>query len=148
MINKVDILHERHRGNSASRTGEKSAGLLCMISDHHKTVVELGEYRLDAFAESFVSPCRRTPVFLIQPTRHLKCDVGSLKEIFLNLCTEVTFVTRHHAVVVFPLQIFQIMDVGYARRCHVIRMDDAVYSTDSVGLGQSDSAFPTSCRIL
>ena len=51
MINEIDILHESHGGDFTCYSGEKSAGLLCVISYHHKIVIELGEYGFDSFAE-------------------------------------------------------------------------------------------------
>ena len=72
------------------------------------------------------------PVFLIQPIWNFKRDVGKLKEVLLNLGTEVTFIPKHHTVMVFPSHIIKIMDIVYACRCHVIRMYDTPYSADSM----------------
>lgn len=39
MIRKVDILHEGHCGDFASYSSEKSKGLFCIVSYHHKMVL-------------------------------------------------------------------------------------------------------------
>ena len=134
MIDKIDILHESHSGDFASHAGEKSARLFCVIPYHHKTVVELGEHRFNPFSELFVSPCRRSPVFLIQPIRHFKNDVCDIKKVLPHLSAEIAFVAEHHAVMIFPLYILEIMEVVDACRRHVVGMDNAAYSTDSVEL--------------
>lgn len=51
MINEIDILHEGHCGYFACHSGEKAAGLLCVITYHHKTVVELEENDLNPLSE-------------------------------------------------------------------------------------------------
>ncbi len=130
MINEIDILHERHCSYFARYACEKAAGLLCVISYHHQIVVELGEYCFDSFSEPFVNPGRWTPVFLIQPIRDFKRDVGSFKEILLNFSTEIALVSKHHAVMIFPAHIIEITEVMDACGCHVIRMYYTSYSTD------------------
>ena len=132
MINEIDILHECHCSDFACHAGEETAGLFCVISYHHKIVVELGEYCFDSFTESFVCPSRRTPFFLIRPIGNFKGDVGDFKEILLNLGTEVTFIPKHHTVMILPAHIIKIMEVMYACRCHIIRMYDTTYTADSM----------------
>ena len=132
MINEIDILHESHSCDLACHTSEKAAGLLCVVPYHHKIVVELGEYGFDSFAEPLVSPNRRAPVFLIHPIRNFKGDFGCLKEILLHLSAEVTLVSEHHAVMIFPAYIIEIMEVMDACGRHVIRMYDATYPADSM----------------
>lgn len=134
MINEIDILHKSHSCDFARHTGEKSAGLFCVISYHHKRVVELGEHRLNPFPELFVSPCRRSPIFLIQPIGHFKCYVCDIKKVLLHLGAEITFVSKHHAVMIFPLHIIEIMEVVDTCRRHVVGMDYTAYSTDCVEL--------------
>ena len=56
MISVIDILHESHSDNLCCHSGEKSAGLLCVISYHHKRVVELGEYGFDTFSKPLARP--------------------------------------------------------------------------------------------
>ena len=132
MINEIDILHERHCCYFACYAGEKTAGLFCIVSYHHKIVVELGKYRFDTFTESLVCPCRRMPVFLIQPIWNFKSDIGRFKEILLNLGSEIAFVSEHHAIMIFPTYILQIMKVMDACSSHVIGMDDTTYSAGSM----------------
>ena len=68
------------------------------------------------------------PVLLIQTAWNFKDDVFRLREIFLNRDAEVAFVSLHHAVMVFPLHVLEIMDVVDACRRHVIGMYDTSYS--------------------
>ena len=132
MINEIDILHERHCCYFACYAGEKTAGLFCVVSYHHKIVVELGKYRFNPFAEPFVSPSRRAPVLLIQPIWNFKSDICCLKEILLNLSTEIAFVSKHHAIMIFPAYVLEIMKVMNTCGSHVIGMDDTTYSADSM----------------
>ena len=132
MINEIDILHERHSCDFTCHASKKAAGLLCIVSYHHEIVVELREYCFDTLAESLVCPDWGTPVLLIEPIRNFEGDVCCLKEILLNLGTEITFVSKHHAVVILPAHIIEIVEVMDACRSHVIRVDNTLYSTDSV----------------
>ena len=99
---------------------------------HHEIVVELREYCFDSFTEPLVSPSRWSPVFLIQPIRNFKSDIGRLKEIFLDFGTEVTFVFKHHAATILSAHILKIMEIMNACGCHVIRMYDTTYSVDGM----------------
>ena len=74
------------------------------------------------------------PVFLIQLIRNLKRDVDSLKEILLNLSAEITIVSKHPAIMIFPTHIIKIMEVMDGCYSHVIRMYDSAYSADSMEL--------------
>ena len=132
MINEIDILHEGHSGYFASHSGEKSARLLCVIAYHHKIVVELGENGLNPLSEFFVCPCRRSPVLLIQPIWNFQSNVGDVKKILLHLGAEIAFVTKYHAVMIFPLNILEVMEVVDTCSCHVIGMDNTASSTDSM----------------
>ena len=132
MINEIDILHESHRGDFTGHPGEESAGLFCVVSYHHKVIVELGEYGFNPFAELFVGPRRRPPVLLIEPVWHFKRDVCHLKEILLDFGAEISFVTEHHTVVVFPTHILEIMEVMHSCGSHVIGVYDSSFSTDSM----------------
>ena len=132
MINEIDILHERHCCDFACHAGEKTAGLFCVVSYHHKIVIELREYRFDTFSESFVRPGRRSPILLIQPIRNLQSDICNIEEVLLYLSTKVALVSKHQAVMIFPLHIFKIMKIVNVGSCHVITMDNSAYSADSV----------------
>ncbi len=130
MINEVNILHKGHGGYFADNAGKKSAGLLCVISYHHKSIVELGKYGFDALSKPLVSPSRRSPVLLIQPIRNFQSDICDIKEVLLHLCAEITFVSEYHTIVVFPLHILEIVKVMNTCSSHVVRMDYSLYPTD------------------
>ncbi len=134
MINEIDIFHERQSCDFTCHAGKKSAGTFCVVSYHHKIIVELGEYGFYAFAESLICPYWRTPVFLVQPIWVLKSNFSCFKEIFLHLSAKIAFVTEHHAVVIFPANILEIMEVMNACRRHVIRMYDTAYAADCMEL--------------
>lgn len=86
--------------------------------------------RLSLSWENMVSIRLRMPVFLVHPVRNFESDICNLKEILLNLGTEIAFVSKHYAVMVFPLYILEIMNVVNACCCHVIGVYDTSYSTD------------------
>ena len=132
MINEINILHECHSRDFTCHTGKEAAGLLRVVSYHHEIVIELGEYSFYTFAELLVCPRWRTPVFLIQPIWNFKSNIGCLKKILLNFSTEITFVSKHHAVMIFPAYIIEEMEVMDACRRHVIRMYDTTYAADSM----------------
>ena len=110
------------------------SGLLCVISYHHKIVVELGEYGFNPFSELFVGPRRLVPVLLIQPIWYFERDVCRLREIFLDFGAEIAFVTGHHTVSVFPTHLLEIMEVMDTCSRHAIGVYDTPYSTDSMEL--------------
>ena len=113
---------------------KEAAGLFCIVSYHHQIVVELGKYRFDTFTESLVCPCRRMPVFLIQPIWNFKSDICCLKEILLDLSTEIAFVSKHHAIMVFPAYVLEKMKVMNTCGSHVKGMDNTKYSADNMEL--------------
>ncbi len=49
MIDEVDILHECHCCDFIRHSGEKAAGLLCIVAYHHKIAIKLEEYGSDLF---------------------------------------------------------------------------------------------------
>ena len=63
MINEIDILHEGHCCDFACHAGKETAGLLCIVPNHHEIVVELGEYSFYTFSEPLVRSGWRAPVF-------------------------------------------------------------------------------------
>ena len=67
MIDVIDILQHRKRGHLDGGSCEQSERLLGIVAYHHELVVELGEERFYALAEPLVSPCRRSPVLLVEP---------------------------------------------------------------------------------
>ena len=132
MIDIIHILKHRKGSDFSSSPGKKSGRLLCVISNHHELVVELRENGFDSFSESPVSPCRRSPILLIQPIWNFKGDVCGVKEILLNFSTQISFVTEHQAVVILPLHILQIMEVVNIGCGHVVRVYYSAYSADCV----------------
>ena len=130
MINEIYILPECYCCNFPCYPGEKSAGLLCVVSYHHEVVVKLGEYGFNSFSESLICPRLGCRFFWFQPVWNFRGDIDSLKKIFPDLCTEIFLVTKHHAVIVFPSHIIEIMYVMDTCGYHVIGMDDTTYSTD------------------
>lgn len=134
MINKIDILHKSHCCDFACHTGKETAGLLCVVTYHHEIIVELGEYCFDTFTELPICPHWRTPVLLIQPIWDFKSNIGYLKEILLHLGAKIALVSKHHAVVIFPAYILEIVKVMNACRRHIVRMYDTAYAADCMEL--------------
>ena len=60
----------------------------------------------------------------------LQSDIGRLKEILLNFRTEIAFVSKHHAIVIFSAYIVEEMKVMDACRRHVIRVYYTAYAAD------------------
>lgn len=56
MINKIDILHKSHCCDFGCHMGKETAGLFCVVTYHHKIIVELGEYCFNTFTELPVCP--------------------------------------------------------------------------------------------
>ena len=61
------------------------------------------------------------PASLIQPTEHFKGNVYRLKEVFPNINAKVIYVSEHRAVMVFPVDILNMMKVINTCRRHVKR---------------------------
>jgi len=130
MIDEVHILKHRKSSNFGGCPGKKSGWLLCVISDHHKLVVELGKEGFDSFSEFLVSPCRLSPIFLIQTIGYFQSYVYHIEKVLLYLRTEVALVSKYHAIVVFPSHILEVMDVVNVGGSHIIRMYYATYPAD------------------
>lgn len=132
MITEIDILYECHSCDFTCYSDKKPTWLLCIVAYHHEIVVELGEYSFDTFSEAFISPGGGSPIFLIQPIGNLRRNIRSIEELLLHMCTEISLVSKHHAIMIFPLQIFEIMKVVNTYRCHIVRMNHASYSADGI----------------
>lgn len=128
IINEIDILKDSQGGDFGCCPGKEARWLLRIVPDHHELVVELREDGFYPFAKSFVSPCRWFPIILIQSIWNFKFDISRVKKILLNLRTQITFVSEHHAVMILKLHIFEIVKIMDIRRSHVIGMDDSAYS--------------------
>jgi len=85
-------------------------------------VIQLGEYGLYSLSETSVSPCRRCPVFLVQPVWDLKGDICCFKQIQLHRSAQVAFVAHNHTVVVLPLYVFEVLQVMHIGCGYVIGM--------------------------
>lgn len=85
-------------------------------------VIELGEYRLNSLPVPFVRPQRRSPVLLVQPVRDLKGDVCRCKQVLMHGSAQIPLVPKYHTVMVFPLNVFQVVDVMHVCCGHVIGM--------------------------
>lgn len=134
MIAEIDILqysHSRDFGGSASK---QSAGLFSIVPYHHKLVVQLGEDSFNASSEPLVNPRGLSPDLLVQPVRNFKFDMGEVKQVLLHIGTQISLVPEDKAVVVIPLDIFQIMYVVDISRRHVIRVDDTAYPAECMEL--------------
>lgn len=134
MITEIDILQHGHRADLCSGVCKKPARLLGIVSDHHELVVELRENGFNPLAELPVGPAWLFPVLLVQPIGMLKPNVYAGEEVELHRSTEIAFVCKHRAIVVFPLCIIKIMNVMDVSYGHVIRMDDTIYSADAMEL--------------
>ena len=134
MIEKIKILQHSKGSNFSSHSGKEAFWLLCIVSYHHEMVVQLREDRLDSLSETLVCPRRLFPVLLVKPVRYFKRDVCRIKEILLYWSTQVSLVSENHAVMILPLNIFEIVQVMYVGCGHVIRMYHATHATQGMEL--------------
>lgn len=132
MIDEIHILKHRKGCNFGRCPGKKSGWLLCVISDHYELVVELRKDGSDSFPELLVSPGRRSPILLIQSIGDFQSDICHIEKVLLYLRTEIPLVSKHHAIVIFPPHIVEVMEVMNVGGSHVIRMYDTAYSADCV----------------
>ncbi len=122
MIEKIEILQHRESCDFGCHSSEKARWLLGIVAYHHQVVVQLGEDRLNSLSVPLVSPQRRPPVLLVQPVRNFKGDVCRGKQVLLYWSTQISFVAKYHTVMIFPLNILQVMEVMYVGCGHVIGM--------------------------
>lgn len=134
MINEFDILQGRNSRDFSRYSVKQVLWLLCVISYHHELIIELGEKRFVSFSEPLISLNWRTPFLLIEPTWNSKENIQLFELVLLNFCTEIPLVSKHKTFVRFPLLILKIVDVMNVCNCHVITMDDAVYSAEIMNL--------------
>ena len=134
MIDEIDILQDcksRHFGRDA---GEESLWLLCVIAYHHELIIELREESFDSFSKTLVCPNRRSPVFLVEPIRDFERDMCHIKQVLLNISAQIAFVAKHQAIVVFPFDILEVMEIRNIGSSHVITVYYPGYSADCVEL--------------
>ena len=118
-----------------ARRGQKASCMQASFSRaayHHEVVIQLRKDGLNSLSETFVGPSGLCPVFLVQPIRHIKDNVCSLKQVQLYRSTQVAFVSEDCTVVVFPLYIFQILQVMHVGCSHVVRVYDTCDTTQSM----------------
>ena len=134
MIEKIEILQHRESCDFGCHSSEKARWLLGIVAYHHQVVVQLGEDRLNSLSVPLVSPQRRPPVLLVQPVRNFKGDVCRGKQVLLYWSTQISFVAKYHTVMIFPLNILQVMEVMYVGCGHVIGMYDPRRATKGMEL--------------
>ena len=131
MIEKIDILQHGEDSHLGFHSGEEAAWLLGIVAYHHEVVIQLRKDGLDSLTEAFVSPCRWTPVLLVQPVWDIKCNVYGFKQVQLYGSTQVSLISKYHAVSVFPLHIFKILQVMHVGGSHV----EGVYDSGDTAQG-------------
>ena len=120
MIEKIEILQHRESCNFCCHPCKEALWLLCIVAYHHQVVVQLREHRFYSLSEFLVNPCWWSPVLLVQPVWHFKYDVGRGEQVMLNGSAQIPLVAKYHAVMIFPLHIFQIMEVMHIGGSHII----------------------------
>ena len=134
MIEKIEILQHCECRHLGSRPRKEAKRLLCIIAYHHEMVIELRKDGLNSLSETFVGPRGRCPILLVQPIRHIKGNVGSLKQVQLYGSTQVALVSENRTVVVVPLHILEILQVMYVGCSHVVGVYDSCDTTQSMKL--------------
>ena len=89
MIEKIEILQHGECRNLGSHPREEARSLLGIIAYHHEMVIQLRKDSLNSLSEAFLGPRWRCPVLLVQPIRHIKSNVGGLKQVHLHGSTQV-----------------------------------------------------------
>ena len=134
MIEKIEILQHSESCDFGCHSSEKARWLLGIVAYHHQVVVQLGEDRLNSLSVPLVSPQRRPPVLLVQPVGNFKCDVCRGKQVLLYGSTQISFVAKYHTVMIFPLDVLQVMEVMHVGCCHIIGMYDTRRATKGMEL--------------
>lgn len=131
MIEKIEILQHRESCDLCCHSCEEARWLLGIVAYHHQMVVQLREYRLNSLSVLLVSPQRRSPVLLVQPIWYFKGDVSRREQVLLYWSTQISFVAKYHAIMIFPLNVLQVVEVVYIGCGHVI----GVYNAHSSAKG-------------
>ena len=129
MIDIIDILHKCHCSDFTGDSSKEASSSLCVITYHHKRIVELIENSFNPFAELFISPGRFSIVLLVQSIGNLQRNVCCLKEADLNFLIEIIFISENQTIAVFILDVIEPMNVIYTGRSEVKGMDYTTYST-------------------
>lgn len=134
MIDMIEILQHCECCDLRRHSCEEAPRLLRIVAYHHELVIQLREYSLNPLSETLIRPRRRPPILLVQPIRHLKRNVRRLKEVQLHRSTKISLVSKDHAVVVFPLHIFQIVQVVDIGSSHIIRVYNPAHTAQCMKL--------------
>lgn len=135
MVEKIEILQHGEGCYFCCHPCGESLWLLCMVAYHHQMVIQWGEHRFNSLPVSPIGPAWWSPVLLVQPVWYFKYDVGRREQVLLHRSTQITLVTKYHAVMVFPSYIFfQIMQVMYVGGSHVKRVYDSRSTAQGVKL--------------
>ena len=102
MIEKVDILQHSEGSHLGFHSGKEAAWLLGIVPYHHEMVIQLRKDSFNSLPEAFISPCRRSPVLLVQPVWDIKFNVSGFKQIQLYGSAQIALVSKYHAVAVLP----------------------------------------------
>ena len=134
MIEKIDILQHGEGSHLGFHSGKEAAWLLCIVAYHHEVVIQLRKDGLNPLSETFVGPCRWSPVLLVQPVWDVKCNICGFKQIQLYGSTQVALISKYHAVAVLPLHIFKILQVMHVGSGHVEGVYDSCDATQGMEL--------------
>lgn len=64
--------------------------------------------------------------------RYFKANIGRLKKLQLHRCTNLATITKDTTVLVFIIDILQVINIMYVCICDIKRMDDSTKATDSM----------------
>ena len=134
MIEKIEILQHGESCDFGSHSCEEAWWLLGIVAYHHQMVVQLGEDRFNSLSVLPVSPQGWSPALLVQPVWDFKRDVGRGEQVLLYGCTQISLVAKYHAVMVFPPDVLQVVEVVYVGCRYVIGMYDARSTAKGVEL--------------
>lgn len=125
MIEKIEIQQHSEGRDLCSHPSKESYRLLCVIAYHHEMVTKLRKDCLNSLSETFVDPSTQCPVLLVQPIRHIKGNVSSLKHVLLYGSTLVALILENRKVTALPLNIFKILQIIHIGCGHVIGMNNS-----------------------
>lgn len=69
---------------------------------------------------------------MVEPIGDFQRDVCHVKELLLNVGAQISLVSKHHAIVILPFDILEILNVMDTGGSHVMAVDDSAYSADCV----------------
>ena len=132
MIEKIEILQHGECRYFGSHPREEAQRLLGIVAYHHEVVIQLRKDSLNSLSKAFIGPSGRCPVLLVQPIRHIKGNVCRLKQVQLYGSIQVALVPKNRTVMVFPLQILEILQVMHIGCSHVVGVCDACDTAQSM----------------